>query len=319
MGAAIGQASAGGRSPTGDGARTHFAPFGLALCVEASDVLLIRAVAAACRGWEAPIEPDGATLHLRLQIGPVGVGGDVPHVEVEGSRLTIRGGVEAVADAGLGQAWCRVRDAHVFDDPIVREQVLDCLVLWLVTRNGRTPLHAAAIVAEGTAILLAGPSGSGKSCLALAAHRAGFPLISDDTVYVETAPRFRIHGIPRAVHLFPEDAPPRDAGPIRLRNGKRKRAVTLPAPAQAATADRAVLCVLDRGTRAGLEPLTRDAARAALGPLEPGFDLLADDIEEVLDRIARRGAWRLRLSRDPAEAIDVLAAHLPSLCARAAS
>ena len=320
MGSATRQRAVTGRSPSGARAFAHFAPLGLTLRVEASNAELIRAVAAACRGWEAPAEPGGAGLHLHLQVGPVPLGGAEPLVRAEGSRLSISGGVAAAADADLGRAWCRVGDARAFDDPALRERVLDCLILWLVTRNGRTPLHAAGIVAGGTAILLAGRSGSGKSCLALAAHRAGFPLISDDTVYVEMESRFRIRGVPRPIHLFAKDVPGHGPGPIRWRNGKRKHAVALPIPAQPVTADRAVLCVLDRGgDKARLEPLAPDAARAALGPPEPGFDLLADDIAVVLNRITHRGAWRLRLSHDPAEAVDLLAANQALLAEWAAS
>lgn len=303
--------------PSGGSAAAHFAPLGLTLRVEASDVQLIQAVATACRGWETPAEPGGVSLHLRLQLGPVPVDAE-PFIRIDGNRLAIRGGVEAEADADRGRAWCRVTDAHAFDDPLLRERVLDSLILWLVTRNGRTPLHACGFMAGGLAVLLAGPSGSGKSCLALAAHRAGFRLISDDTVYIETRPHFRVRGIPRPIHVFPEDVPVEETGPVRWRNGKRKQAVALPAPPQPIVADRAVLCVLEHGDQTALEPLEPDAVRAALGQLEPGFDLLAVDIARALDRIIRHGAWRLRLSNDPAEAIGLLAANLPLLARRAA-
>ncbi|WP_156404864.1 hypothetical protein [Sphingomonas sp. Root241] len=319
MSAEIGTTPATDKLPTGDCAFAYFSPLGVMLRVEASHPRLIEAVAAACRGWEAPADPQGPTLHLSLKVGPVPVDDTGPLVDTVGLRLSISGDVEAHADAGHGQARCRVANVGAFEDPAFREQVLDCLILWLLTRNGRTPIHASGFVVGPTAILLAGRSGSGKSCLALAAHSAGFPLLSDDTVYLETGRRLRVWGIPRPVHLFPEDAPQLPGAAIRLRNGKRKRAIALPAPPQPVTADAATLCVLHRGDRASLEWLDPATAIAALGPLEPGFDLLATEIEAGLCRITRRGAWRLTLSAEPKEAIALLAANLPRLIEHASS
>lgn len=318
MSAGIGIESARNRLPTGGCAFAYFSPLGIMLRVEASHPRLVEAVAMACRGWEAPADPHGPILQLSLKLGPVPVGGTGPVVNTDGSRLSIRGGVEAHADAVRGQAWCRIAHAEAFGDPTFRESVLDCLILWLLTRHGRTPIHASGFVVGQTAILLAGRSGAGKSCLALAAHAAGFRLLSDDTVYLETERRFRIWGVPRPVHLFPEDAPRNEDAPIRLRNGKRKRAIALPAPAQPVIASAASLCVLERGESVSLEPLDFTAARRALGPLEPGFALLSTEIEAGLRRITWRGAWRLTLSARPEEAIALLVANLPRLIERAA-
>lgn len=319
MSAGSGTEAARDRAPAEGCASAYFSPLGVTLRVTASHPRLITAVASACRGWEAPADPHGPVLELRLMTGPVPVGDGIPSVTVDGLRLSIRGGTEAHADAGQGYAWSRVPHASAFDDPAFREQVLDCLLLWLLTRNGRTPIHASGFVAGTTAILLAGPSGSGKSCLALAAHAAGFPLLSDDTVYLETERRLRIWGVPRPVHLFSEDAPGQEDAPIRLRNGKRKRAVALPASAQPVTAAAASLCVLARGDRVTLEPLTPPEALATLGPLEPGFDLLSVEIETGLRRITQRGAWRLTLGTNPDEAIALLAQNLPRLIEHAAA
>ena len=319
MSAEIGTEPATDKLPRGECAFAYFSPLGVTLRVKASHPRLIEAVAAACRGWEAPTDPHGPMLHLSLKMGLVPIDGTGPVVDTDGRRLSIRGHVEAHADAGHGQAWCRVANADAFDDLAFREQVLDCLILWLLTRNGRTPIHASGFVAGHTAILLAGRSGSGKSCLAMAAHSAGFPLLSDDTVYLETERRFRVWGIPRPVHLFPEDAPQLTDAPIRLRNGKRKRAIALPARPQPVTADAATLCVLHRGDCASLEWLDPLTAIVALGPLEPGFDLLATEIETGLRRLTRHGAWRLTLSAEPKEAIALLAANLPRLMEHAAA
>lgn len=309
------------RADAGPAHRTtmDFAPLGIALRVDADCVALVDAVAAMCLGCEAPIGPDTPRLHLRLRLGPVAVGDGEPAIRIDGARLSIRGdGVDAGADARQGRAWCRVGDARRFGDPGFRERVLDTLILWMITRCDRTPVHASAFVAGGIGVMLAGRSGSGKSCLAWAAHAAGYALLSDDTVYVETRSRFRLWGIPRAIHLFPEDAPERADAPIRLRNGKRKRAIALPV-ARRAVASRAVLCVLARGERVALDPLDPDAAIAVIGAPEPGFDLLEAEAAAAIRHITRKGAWRLTLGADPHAAIRLLAANLPRLEERTAS
>jgi hypothetical protein len=319
MGAEIGLERATDKPTTSNCACAYFSPLGVTLRVTASHPRLIEAVAAVCRGWEAPADLQGPTLRLSLKVGPVAVDGAGPVIESDGPRLSVRGDVEAHADAGYGEAWCRVGSADAFDDPAFREQVLDSLILWLLTRNGRTPIHASGFVVGSTAILLAGRSGSGKSCLALAAHAARFPLLSDDTVYLETESRFRVWGIPRPIHLLPEDAPQSPRAPTRFRNGKHKRAIALPAPSQPVEADAATLCVLRRGDQAALEWLDSSTALATLGPPEPGFDLLAREIEAGLRRITPHGAWRLTLSAEPKEAIALLGANLPRLMERATS
>jgi hypothetical protein len=308
-----------GNSSRNDPASAYFSPLGITLHATANNPQLIHAVADACRGWEAPTDPGAPMLSLSLEVGPVPVARGAPVVRTIGSRLSIHGDVEACADAENGHAWCRVARPDAFRDPNFREQVLDSLILWLVTRSGRTPLHASAFVADSTAVLLAGRSGSGKSCLALAAHSAGYPLLSDDTVYIEMQRRFRVWGIPRPVHVFPEDAREHAAGPIRLRNGKHKRAIALATAQKPVTADAAILLMLQRGDRVSLDPLDPSAALAALGPLEPGFDLLAGDIAAALHCLLPRGAWRLTLGPDPREAIDLLTAKLPMLLSRAVS
>jgi hypothetical protein len=295
-----------------------FEPLGIPLIVEADRPELIHAVAIACAGWEAAAEIGTPALQLRLELGAVANEGRELKVRVEGASLNITGDVEAEADAGRGRARCRVASTDVFLDPVFRERVLDCLILWLVTRSGRTPLHASAFVADELAVLLAGPSGSGKSCLAWAAHKAGLALLSEDTVYVELRSSLRFWGIPRPIHLFPEDAPT-TVGPLRMRNGKRKHAVSVPSAAAALTSAAAVLCILSCGERVSLEPVDQEAALAALDPLEPGFSLLEHDIRSVLARITRHGAWRLTLGSDPDDAIHLLTDNLARLAMRAAS
>ena len=92
-----------------------------------------------------------------------------------------------------------------------------------------------------------------------------------------------------------------------------KRIVPLRKPPGSLTADRATLCLLARGEAVALERTGAAEALALMGPPEPGFDLLADDIQAASERLVANGAWRLTLSADAAEAIACLSGNLPLL------
>jgi hypothetical protein len=214
-------------------------------------------------------------------------------------------GVQGWADAQSLTACCRVSRDLVAEGRRLSAEATDTLLLFLLTRSGRVPLHAAGVMCGETAVILAGPSGSGKSTLSLAAMTRGLRILSDDTVYIQLQPRLRIWGFPRPLHVFPADAPGFIQG-SRLRAGKLKAAVPLAAWPAAPVADHAALVLLARGEDIRLEPIEPSAAMAALSRLEPGFDLLARESVEAIAAITAHGVWRLTLTRDPAAAIAVL-------------
>lgn len=292
-------------------ATARFAPLGMPLLVEAESRDQLGLVARSLSGWEGDAAPQGRSLKLELTESPsLGGMGNV-EIRIDGRRLALRGcGAEGSADADSGRAECRVSDAYLADAKRFRDDVLDPLLLFLLTRNGRVPVHAAGFVADGLAVLCAGPSGSGKSCLALAAAQAGHAVLSDDTVYVQLEPQLRVWGIPRPIHLYPADAPC-DPAQGRLRNGKLKQAVHLSTVHMAA--ERVVLCVLGRAERASLRPSSPVRACAMLHPLEPGFDLLADEVRAAHAALTRNGAWLLELSANPPDAIRLVTSNLADL------
>jgi len=294
--------------------RASFRPLGIPLEVEANEPELLTAVAETCRGWEDDADLAVRALHLNLVLDEDPCEAGEPQIRVDGQYLRIEGGgIRAAADADNGHAWCRVSAQHLLDHDRLRRTLLEPVILFLVTRRGRVPIHAAGFLADDLAILLAGPAGAGKSCLALAAHQAGFKLLSDDTVYVSTAPSLRIWGIPSPIHLFPEDAPVSARGPGRVRNGKLKLAIPVRPTWSPPTARRAALCVLDFGTSAALHPIDQAEALRRCEPLEAGFDLLRAPIEAALERLTQDGAWQLTLSPRPTEAIALLAENFSAL------
>ncbi len=288
---------------------------GLPVRFEAADPALLDAALAGYVMWRdvALSPPDAAGVSVRLtRLDADSSALEMvvePTVLVSGSRIRVCApGLEGVADWVTGEASCQVADWLVADPQRLAGDLLDTLLLFMLTRRNRVPLHAAGIVRNGVAALLCAPSGVGKSSLALAAVQHGFKLLSDDAVYLESlnGSGVRVWGWPRAVHVapVPVSAAP-DAGgaagalPLRLRNGRWKHAHALgDAWASPPVAERGVLFLLERADR---RPCARrvepdEAVSTLLAGLDPGFDVFRGSLPAPFGRLAAAGAWRLSLS-----------------------
>lgn len=227
--------------------------------------------------------------------------------------LFTRGSV-GVADANQREAFAFVTPTLLAARHQFEYGVVEALTLVLVSAADRYPVHAAAVARGGPAVLLAGPSGVGKSTLAYAAHRTGLRVLGEDVAYVELGPGLRLWGVPGRLHLAPESAAhfPELAGtrPTPLANGKTKVVVSFdPAASEHLPATGTVgVCLLERGSgSAQLEPLPpADIAASLLADLDPGFDRDMDACRRIVHRLAERGGWRLRLSADPYEGLALL-------------
>ncbi len=289
--------------------KVHLLPFGIPTLLIADDPQLLAAARAAYAHWSAEAPFAEPALELRLEAGSVSSIQVSFDISVEGSRLRIAGdGIEGEADALTGAARARL-PGTLADDRAVLIDVLDTLLLFLLARRGRVPVHASGFVLGEKAVVLAGPSGSGKSTLALAAAQRGFSVLSDDTLFVQLEPSFAIWGFPRPIHVFPEDGPTGDH-PLRLRNAKIKTAIE--APKLALNAEESRLVLLERGDQLALKLVEPADAVRSLMRLDAGFDLLASESRAAIEALASRGAWRLTLARDPGAAIDFLVNRLPA-------
>jgi hypothetical protein len=220
-------------------------------------------------------------------------------------------GLSIVRDGIFMQADCaRRRGACIF--PVERlgtdsvRDAIDTVLLFLVAHAGRIPVHASAVMFGDTAIVLAGRSGAGKSSLALAANRAGYPVLSDDTIFVQTVPNFCIWARPQAIHVAEKDAPAGVHSSARFRSGRWKRAIPIAVPRY--RAERTRLCVLGRADEVSLEAMPEaEAVTALTREPEPGYEFYGKSATEAVRAIAAGGCWKLSLSRDANAAMSLLA------------
>ena len=283
------------------------APLGIPTLIIADDPQLIAAAGAAYAHWWAEPPRSKPRIELRLEIGGASSSADVsPDILVQGSRLKLRArGADGSANAATLKGSATLSRALV-EDLTGLAEIIDTLLLFLLARDGRTPLHASGFMVDDLAILLAGPSGSGKSRLALAASDRGFPVLSDDMLFVQSEPSLTLWGFPRPVHVFKSDAPPGDH-PARLRNGKLK--VAVPLKGAALKADQAVLILLRHGKKLSIRKVAATEAIERLMQLEAGFDLLEDESRAAFEMLASTGAWQLSLTDDPDAAINLVASR----------
>ncbi len=276
--------------------------------IRSGDPAVLAAAAVAYAAWPVGRAGDGPLIQLDLTPGEAASGAPTG-IEVEGGRLrSVGGGLQFWADAQALAGACRVPAELAADPGRLASEALDTLLLFLLTRSGRTPVHAAGVMCGQTAVLLVGPSGSGKSTLSLSAMARGLQILSDDTVYIQLQPCFRVWGFPRPLHVFPADAPGFISA-TRLRAGKLKAVVPLTPGAAVFTANKAAVVLLQQDGHIRLDPIEAAVAADALARLEPGFDLLRRESAEAAAALTASGAWRLTLARDPGAAIDLLIAQ----------
>src|SRR4029079_16036214 len=125
-----------------------------------------------------------------------------------GRRIIMTAGSVAVAELDRRDGYGYVTPELVGERAHFRYGMIEALTFMLASDLDRHPLHAAVVVRNGSALLLHGASGTGKSTLAYAAARAGLRSLSEEVVYLQLEPEFRVWGLPGRLHL-PGDAPAR--------------------------------------------------------------------------------------------------------------
>ncbi len=256
----------------------------------------------------------GVRVRLIVHEGTEHVVGHAPirHLCPDDTRIIVQSpGSVAISDPLRRESVAYVTSELAADRAHFRDAVLEAITLALLCAFDRHPLHASAVAAGGRALLLAAPSGTGKSTLAYAAHRAGLSVLSEDRVWIQLEPDVRVWGWPGQVRLLPSDAA-RVPEPSHQRaqstaNGKAKVIVDVPTESRYVAGLPAV-CILERGAgKVALRRLPPDELIDALDrDLSAGFDRFANRHARVLQAVTSAGGWQLTLSHDADAAVPLL-------------
>ena len=264
---------------------------------------------------------DGVIVNLILHEGREARGGAVTYRMPDRLRCFLHTpGSLGVVDVERREATAYVTRTLVTDAERFGYGVLEAMQLLLAARHDRQPEHAAMVGRGSTALLLAGPTGVGKSTLAYAAHHAGWRVLSDDSVYVQRDPELRVWGMPGRMYLLAEARrhfPGETRRAKRLPSGKTKVSIELesawsPGPP---VAGRVGVCLLTRnGGAVSSAAVSPEGARAFLeAGLGDQVSWYEASVGPALSALCARGGWRLNLSDDPLEALPRLERMLDAL------
>lgn len=95
-------------------------------------------------------------------------------------RLHYTEGVTFVIDAAAEHLWCEWTAPMTVEDAMTF--LLGPVLGYALRQRGVLALHASAVVMSGVAVAFVGPGGAGKSTIAAALGRAGYPVLTDDVL-----------------------------------------------------------------------------------------------------------------------------------------
>jgi hypothetical protein len=250
---------------------------------------------------------------------------DVPRVKLRSGAGFLSGVIDAnnfvMASAEQRRALVCVDRGMLAFPYHVRYELMEFAVYTLVPRVlGLVPLHGAAVASHGRAVLLTGPTGSGKSTAFLNCALSGLELLSEDAVFLE--PRsLRATGCANFLHLRTDGMQAvRDPGlraairrspVIRRRSGVRKFEYDLRRSNMRVAPDAprlaAVIALSPRQARGArlLEPLSPAQALRWLRCEQP-YARAQASWTDFCRSLAGVPAYRLLRGKHPEDAADAL-------------
>ncbi|MEO8621100.1 MAG: hypothetical protein ABI625_08535, partial [bacterium] len=247
----------------------EFRVLGIRTLFESNSRYVIGVVGDAFGAWRAQtMETQAADDVVRITVivhdhpDSADVDAPVRHISTDDGRLLVHSpGSVAVVDPLRRESRAYVTTELAADTRRFCDAVLEAITFALLTDFDRHPIHAAAIARGGRAILLAAPSGTGKSTIAYLAHRSGIDVLGDDHVWIQREPAFRVWGGPLKVRLLADASAhfPELAG---IEPSAQKSAIAMGVAHP--PCDRATVCVMTRGTRVALERVAGSQLRREL-------------------------------------------------------
>lgn len=130
-------------------------------------------------------------------------------------RFIYSDGTEFVVDRRGSRIWATWRAPWTVED--MATYLLGPVLGFVLRQRGVPSLHASGLVVGNRVIGLLGPAGSGKSTVAAAFARRGFPVITDDILaFTEEGDRFWVQPAYPRLRLWPDSVAVLFGSPDRL-------------------------------------------------------------------------------------------------------
>lgn len=226
-------------------------------------------------------------------------------------------GVVFTADRRSGRAEAFVNPMIADLSDFFQINILECMVLFLVTSTDREPLHASAVIRNQTAMLICGKSGSGKTTLAYSLFMRGADILSESSTYIATRNGCQLWGDPLgfnfnpdARELFPELT---SIPEYRLPDGRIKIPLRLPLQAES---DRRrwlfrgnIIIVFPERTGGYqsriLEISHRDMQKKLTSNRESGYDL-SDTFVNIVSGLPVKDSYIIETGNDFLKTMEIL-------------
>ena len=226
-------------------------------------------------------------------------------------------GVVFTADRRCGKAEAYLNPMIADLSDFFQINILECMVLFLVTSTDREPLHASAVIRNTTALLICGNSGSGKTTLAYNLYKRGADILAESSTYISSRNGFQLWGDPigfnfepNARELFPELT---SIPEYRLPNGRIKIPLKLPIQGESDRRRWAfsgnIIIVFPKCTGGHQSRICEishaDMIKRLTSNRESGFDL-SDTFENSISGLPVKGSYIIETGNDLLQTMEIL-------------
>jgi len=210
------------------------------------------------------------------------------------------------ASRKTGTAVAEICDELLRQPYLMRHQVINSMVYFLLTHRFLTPLHGSCFSIGDDGFICFGKSGAGKSTIAMGAMDRGFPLLAEDICFISGNQVVTVRGDCREVHLtgdslerFPSLA---TLDTTATHNGKIKYIVPVkPRYRRTNIAHTAILFVEPNYScrhTSIQETQNDDHFQSLYQPEEDGFNLFCGSRKKHIDFLSRKSSYLVKVGSD---------------------